>query len=43
VNGLAILVAVPYLWTRDRERRAASVEQATERTAIVGAAAGARQ
>jgi hypothetical protein len=43
VNGLAILVAVPYLWTRDRERRAASVEEATERTAVVGAAAGARQ
>jgi hypothetical protein len=43
VNGLAIMVAVPYLWTRDRENRAASIEEATERSAIVGAAAGARQ
>lgn len=38
VNGLAVLVAVPFLWTQDRERRADSVTAAAARSAVVGAA-----
>lgn len=41
VNGLAILVAVPFLWTRDRERRAGLVKESTGRPAVVAAAASA--
>lgn len=41
VNGLAILVAVPFLWTRDRDRRARQVKETTGRAAIVPAAATA--
>ena len=41
VNGLAILVAVPFLWTRDRQRRVVLAKETTGRSAVIAAAASA--
>lgn len=40
LNGLALLVATPYLWTRDREREPGTVEAAMESAPVGRATAG---
>jgi hypothetical protein len=43
VNGLAILVAVPYLWTLDRELRGQRVDERVARPTVSAAAVSASQ
>ena len=43
VNGLAILVAVPYLWRLDRERRGQRVDERVGRPTVSAAAVSASQ